>query len=154
MRLTVFQAHKFFPEHPSLAERIRLLPNPRAALEEATRLTRLRRQDWFEVNTGIMDTILEAKFEQHPSLRNLLLDTGDRIIIEASPVCMRPILCISPLTFAKVDAFWGAGEDGKGRNELGEALMRLRDKLRRQTGGGDRDKKATTKDAESARRSE
>ena len=34
------------------------------------------------------------------------------------------------LNLAKVDSFWGTGEDGKGRNELGKALMRLRDKLR------------------------
>ncbi len=147
----MFQAHKFFPEHPTLAERIRVLPNPRAALEEATRLTRLRRQDWFEVNLGIMDAILEAKFEQHPSLRKLLLDTGDRDLVEASPVCTSPILYILLLTCAKVDAFWGTGGDDKGRNELGKALVRLRDKLRRQTGCEDRVTEAIAKDAESAR---
>lgn len=28
------------------------------------------------------------------------------------------------------DAFWGVGPDGRGRNELGKALERLRSKLR------------------------
>ncbi|KAJ3557060.1 hypothetical protein NM688_g1677 [Phlebia brevispora] len=112
----LFQAHKFLPKRPELAERIRNLPSARAALQEATRLTRLRRTDWFDVNLDIMDTILEAKFTQHPSLRVLLLSTGDREIVEASPV----------------DSFWGTGEDGQGRNELGKALTRLREKFREQ----------------------
>ena len=82
----MFQAHKFLDKNPHLATRIRESPTPRAALQEATRLTRLRRADWYEVNVDIMDTVLEAKFAQHPELRDLLLSTGEREIREASPV--------------------------------------------------------------------
>ncbi|KAH9932398.1 uncharacterized protein B0H18DRAFT_1116047 [Fomitopsis serialis] len=49
------------------------------------------------------------------NLRDMLLGTGDAELIEDSPV----------------DSFWGCGHDGQGRNELGKALMRLRDKMRR-----------------------
>jgi hypothetical protein len=35
-----------------------------------------------------------------------------------------------PLQNSPTDAFWGSGPDGKGRNELGKALMRLRAALR------------------------
>lgn len=33
-----------------------------------------------------MESILEDKFVQHPRLQHMLLETGDREIIEASPV--------------------------------------------------------------------
>jgi ribA/ribD-fused uncharacterized protein len=82
----VFQAHKFLETSPHLAERIRRAPTPREALQEATRLRRQQRSDWFDVNLGIMDSILEAKFRQHDSLRHKLLETGDRELIEDSPV--------------------------------------------------------------------
>ncbi|KAI0087588.1 DUF1768-domain-containing protein [Irpex rosettiformis] len=112
----LFQASKFVKEYPDIAEQIRNLPTPRAALEEATRRQRLRRHDWFDVNVKIMDAVLEKKFTQHDGLYRLLMSTGDRELIEASPV----------------DSFWGWGENGQGRNELGKALMRLRAKFRRQ----------------------
>jgi ribA/ribD-fused uncharacterized protein len=64
-----------------------------------------------------------AKFTQHNDLREMLLDTGDRIIAEASPR----------------DSIWGIGmaEDGPhvtdtsrwGLNLLGKALMRVRETL-------------------------
>lgn len=113
----LFQAHKFLSTRPDLAERIRNAKSSRAALEEATRLRSYQRKDWFSVNISVMDEVIEAKFTQNADLKQLLLDTGDREIIEDSPV----------------DSFWGCGADRKGRNELGKALMRLRDKLRRQS---------------------
>ncbi|KZT66591.1 DUF1768-domain-containing protein [Daedalea quercina L-15889] len=110
----LFQAHKFMLNRPDIAERIRQLPSSRAALEEARRVRRLQRSDWLSVNIRVMDGVLEAKFTQHPLLRDMLLKTGNRELIEDSPV----------------DSFWGCGRDDLGRNELGKALMRLRDKLR------------------------
>ena len=62
------------------------MPSARAALQEATRNRRLQRSDWFDVNLGIMEIILETKFTQHVELRRMLIDTGDRELIEASPV--------------------------------------------------------------------
>lgn len=55
-----------------------------------------------------------AKFSQHPDLKQLLLDSGDAIIIEHT----------------KNDNYWGDGGDGTGRNQLGKTLMRVRDTLR------------------------
>ena len=62
------------------------MPSPRDALNEASRLRPFQRADWFDVNIIIMDSILEAKFTQHRRLRHQLLATGDRELIEASPV--------------------------------------------------------------------
>ncbi|EKM52571.1 uncharacterized protein PHACADRAFT_149327 [Phanerochaete carnosa HHB-10118-sp] len=110
----LFQAHKFLETNPRLAEHIRRQRTPRAALQEATRLRSAQRRDWFNVNVAIMDDILQAKFRQHATLRDMLLRTGNRELIEKSPA----------------DSFWGSGADGRGRNEFGKCLMRLRDKLR------------------------
>ncbi|HZY81170.1 MAG TPA: NADAR family protein [Cyclobacteriaceae bacterium] len=79
-------------------------------------------------NERRFDAVVEGnihKFEQDEMLKNYLLTTGDRILVEASPV----------------DAVWGIGlaqdakriEDPntwKGLNLLGFALMEVRDVLR------------------------
>ena len=74
------------PHRPDLAERIRLLPTSRAALEDAGRCKRYQRVDWFDVNIAVMDTVLEAKFAQHLSLRHMLLGTNNDTLLEDSPV--------------------------------------------------------------------
>jgi ribA/ribD-fused uncharacterized protein len=66
-----------------------------------------------------------AKFSQNPELKSLLLETGSKTIVEASPL----------------DRIWGIGlaaDDSRasdpaqwqGTNWLGDALMRVRDELR------------------------
>lgn len=44
-------------------------------------------------------------------------------------VCVINVAYPSPQDSDK-DSFWGVGADRKGRNELGKALERLRDRLR------------------------
>jgi ribA/ribD-fused uncharacterized protein len=68
------------------------------------------------VDIAIMLSVNRHKFTAHPNLRNMLLATGQRRIVEASPW----------------DANWGAGRDGKGLNKLGACLMALRAELREQ----------------------
>lgn len=70
-----------------------------------------------------MREVLFLKFSQHTALRDALLQTGDIEIVEASPT----------------DAFWGsagARGEGRGRNELGKALMFVRETLRNIAGVG------------------
>jgi len=98
---------------PILAEHIRGLPTARMAQQEAKQQAHRQRTDWLDVNVAMMDKVLAAKFSQHRSLRHLLRNTGSRELIEDSPI----------------DWFWGIGGDGRGRNELGKALMRLRERL-------------------------
>jgi len=65
-----------------------------------------------------------ARFSQHEDLQNLLLSTGDKILVEASPY----------------DKVWGIGlreddpnatkpEKWLGQNWLGEVLMKVREEL-------------------------
>ena len=68
-----------------------------------------------------MDDVLHDKFVQHPDLRRLLLSTGE-----------------IPLQFiAQQDNFWGDGPLGQGANQLGKALVRVRDRLRHEGYTGD-----------------
>lgn len=116
----LFQAHKFLEHAPDTADIIRTQPTAKAAFEEAARRRQEQRSDWRQMNRGFMDAVLEAKFTQHKELRQKLLDTGDREIIEANPY----------------DSFWGHGADRKGRNELGKSLMKLREKFRAEDSRG------------------
>jgi N-glycosidase YbiA len=72
------------------------------------------RPDWDQVKRQVMYECCLAKFLQHHDLRKQLLETGDEILIEDSPV----------------DFWWGCGSDGSGRNELGKVLMQIREELR------------------------
>ena len=82
----VFQAFKFMTTDPALAEIIRTQPSARSARREAVFHRNYQRSDWFDVNVEIMDLILHAKFTQHEDLREKLLETGNRELIEDSPV--------------------------------------------------------------------
>ena len=63
-----------------------------------------------------MYVALYAKFTQHEHLRKLLLETGDRKLIEHT----------------SRDSYWGDGGDGSGQNKLGKLLMKLREELKKE----------------------
>ena len=80
---------------------------------------------WSSVRYDKMVEVLRAKFKE-PFMRDILLRTGDRIIVEASPY----------------DRIWGVGLDvedtrildenqWRGQNLLGKALMEVRAELKR-----------------------
>lgn len=80
---------------------------------------------WDQHRYEIVKTGNLYKFAQHPALAKYLLETGDRVLVEASPV----------------DAIWGIGlsadsahisnvDAWRGLNLLGFALMEVRDTLR------------------------
>ncbi len=68
---------------------------------------------WGSVKVSVMENIVRAKIAIHPYVREKLLETGSREIMEDS----------------HKDSFWGRGPDFKGRNELGKVWMRLREEL-------------------------
>lgn len=61
-----------------------------------------------------MLTAVRAKFAQHEKLRRLLLDTGNAVLVEHTAN----------------DNYWGDGGDGRGKNQLGQTLMHVREELR------------------------
>jgi hypothetical protein len=65
------------------------------------------------------------KFSQHPALREFLLNTGNRVLVEASPVDK-----IWGIGMAKTDENIYNPNRWKGENLLGFALMEVRDALK------------------------
>jgi len=107
-----FQAQKFAgTDHE---EAVRLAKSPMVAARMGRSRERPLRADWETVKDNIMREAVRAKFSQHPSLRSLLLQTGDAELIEHS----------------KNDDYWADGGDGSGKNRLGQLLMELRANLR------------------------
>ena len=109
----------------SSADRIRAAPHPRAAKALGRDVREFDEQRWAERRFDLVVTGNLAKFRQHPDLRDYLLGTGNRVIVEASPV----------------DRIWGIGlaasderattpEHWPGLNVLGFALMEARHRLR------------------------
>jgi predicted NAD-dependent protein-ADP-ribosyltransferase YbiA (DUF1768 family) len=79
---------------PDIAEHIRKLPTPREALRAATHYRGQQRKDWHDVNISKMEEVLALKFSPGTALAETLLQTGDRDILEDSPVCsLHPRFC-------------------------------------------------------------
>ena len=112
-----FQAQKFVGT--PYEEYIRLYAgSPREAFQLARHPECLKwqRSDWDAVKLDVMYKALLAKFTQHGQLRQLLLSTGDRKLIEH--------------TFN--DSFWGDGGGmGSGLNHLGRLLAKVRELTRK-----------------------
>jgi ribA/ribD-fused uncharacterized protein len=80
------------------------------------------RPDWEDIKYDLMVELVRAKFSQHADLREILLGTGDAILIEGN---------------YHHDNIWGDCYCGRlpkcdkaGRNLLGKALMQVREELR------------------------
>lgn len=72
------------------------------------------RPDWDDVRLDVMYALNKQKFSENPALRERLLETGDRELIEGN-------------TWR--DTFWGVC-NGAGENHLGRILMRIRQEIR------------------------
>lgn len=124
-------------EHFMMAEKARLFGDPETrdailATSHPGAAKRLGRQirnfderRWDAERFEIVVRGNEAKFAQNPALREFLLNTGERVLVEASPV----------------DRIWGIGlaaddlrserpGEWQGANLLGFALMEVRRRLR------------------------
>lgn len=98
--------------------------NPGEAKKLGREINNFDEKLWLKHRFEIVVTANTEKFSQNSKLREFLLNTGDRILVEASPV----------------DKIWGIGLDAdnplannpnrwKGINLLGFALMQVRDQL-------------------------
>ena len=111
-----FQAQKF--AGTKYETQIRKIKKPMEAAIAGRDKRKPLRRDWESVKDSIMYEALRAKFTQHTTLRELLINTGNAKIIEHTTN----------------DSYWGDGGNGKGKNKLGKLLMRLREELRNEQG--------------------
>jgi len=99
------------PKDIEVAEWIMKAPKPHlVALISHSLFFYDMKPEWNKIKVERMKAILRAKFTQHEDLKERLLQTGSKILIENS----------------KMDAFWGIGKNGKGKNILGKLLMEIR----------------------------
>jgi hypothetical protein len=119
-----FQAQKFVDTDRLWFDKIREVKMPKDAANmgrespaDTLRERRhLLRQDWEEVKDEIMQQAVLQKFSTHADIREILLNTGDELLVEN----------------ARNDYYWGCGADGSGNNKLGEILVIVREILRKQ----------------------
>jgi N-glycosidase YbiA len=106
-----YQSRKFIDKDYS--EQIRQAKTPKVAADMGKNRDKQIIADWDEIKNDIMTIGVQRKFDSHENLINLLLSTGENLIIENSPY----------------DNYWGIGSTGDGLNQLGTSLMRVRQKL-------------------------
>jgi ribA/ribD-fused uncharacterized protein len=75
------------------------------------------RSDWETVKDDAMRYTIIMKYQQNQDIAELLLNTGDSILVEHAP---------------HGDRYWGNGGDGTGKNMLGIILQEVRQVLRDQ----------------------
>jgi ribA/ribD-fused uncharacterized protein len=110
------------------AEAIRAATDPAAAKALGRRVRGFDERRWASEREAIVTRGNLAKFSADPALREFLVGTGERVLVEASPV----------------DRIWGIGraaddelaarpEAWRGLNLLGFVLMDVRDEISRET---------------------
>ena len=119
----MYQKAKLFGQAET-AERILQARNPGEAKALGREVRNFDESVWLAKRFGIVVEANLAKFSSHPQLANFLLNTGTRVLVEASPI----------------DIIWGVGLAAdhpdienpyywRGQNLLGFALMEAREQL-------------------------
>jgi len=117
---------RLFNDHETLAE-ILAAKSPAVAKKLGRKVANFNDVAWLDARWDIVVRGKMAKFSQHPDLKSFLLQTGDSVIVEASPF----------------DKIWGIGMAAThanaenptkwdGLNLLGFALMEVRELLRKE----------------------
>ncbi|MFC3502600.1 NADAR family protein [Micromonospora krabiensis] len=108
-----------------LATQILAAAHPHRAKALGRRVRDFDQERWEARRYEIVVAGSTAKFGQHPDLRAFLLATGDRVLVEASPLDR-----IWGIGLAADDPRAGDPRDWRGDNLLGFALMEARAALR------------------------
>jgi hypothetical protein len=111
-----------------IAEKIMKTPAPNQCKKLGRLVKNFDVDQWLQVGYKVMVDVNMAKFGQKRILKDVLLSTEDKIIVEASPY----------------DEIWGIGlyhdddrvlneKNWRGMNLLGKALMEVRENLKNKT---------------------
>lgn len=109
-----YQAQKF--SDTNIQEQIRNAKTAREVFDIGNNpaYKQFKRSNWNQISLKTMENAVRAKFNQHNKLKNILISTNDKILVENA---------------GKNDTFYGAGADGYGENHLGRILMKIREEL-------------------------
>ena len=108
-----------------IAKKILETSNPRIAKDLGRKVKNFDDAKWSLMSYDYMVDVCYAKFKQNENLKEILLNTGNKTIVEGSPY----------------DKIWGVGlhwaseeildeANWKGKNLLGKALMEVREMLK------------------------
>ena len=106
-----FQGMRF--DDPALRARVLACDHPHEAHKLGHRLRRRQRRDWKTLDRVYMTRGLWTKVQAFEEVRDALLGTGERQIVETS----------------QYDYYWGCGRDTRGDNHYGRILMDIRTRL-------------------------
>jgi ribA/ribD-fused uncharacterized protein len=122
------------------ASKIRIATKPSAQKTLGGTVRGFNDAVWDSVKIGIVERGNYLKFSQNEDLKKVLLETGDRLLVEA----------------AKLDRIWGIGytagtaktvsRDTWGQNLLGIALMNVRKRIREEDAEAQKGKKSDESD--------
>lgn len=121
---------------PDIAAQILTSTAPRTHKKLGRQIKDFSDAIWDPVKFGIVERGNYLKFSQNEKFKKVLLETGDRLLVEASAQ----------------DRIWGIGytaarakkvsRESWGQNLLGKALMNVREKIRAEEAGEDEDEEA------------
>jgi len=110
----IFQAYKFINcDNPIYFNQIYMAKTPTIAAKLGRDKRSPLRSDWNDIKDDLMEQIVYAKFSQNESFKKVLLETGNKILVEHT----------------RNDNYWADGGNGSGLNMLGKILMKVRDRL-------------------------
>jgi hypothetical protein len=104
---------KKFSQNPEVSRQILAARSPEAAKRIADEHKDEIPKGWHDQKVEVMKEIFRAKAGQHEDVREALQRSGNREIIENSPV----------------DSFWGSGPDKNGQNVIGKIWMEIKKKI-------------------------
>lgn len=107
-----YHAAKF--NDPNIRSKIQKAISPLEAFKLGKKYTSQRKENWDEIKVDTLYQILKQKLSQHREVKIALLSTEDEVIVEDNPL----------------DDFWGNGPDGKGQNQMGKLLMKIREEIK------------------------
>ena len=107
-----------------MASRIAAASSPRKQKELGRQVQNFDQKLWDEHKEDVVYRGNIAKFTQHAELKDLLLATGTRTIVEASPDD-----CVWGIGLAEDDPRALDPEKWRGLNLLGKAIMKVREEL-------------------------
>ncbi len=109
-----YQANKF--DNDDTQNKIRLAPTAQKARKLGRTRFSKRRSNWREIKTTVMTRAVYIRAKTHSQCQQALAELSDKRLVENS----------------NYDYFWGCGRDRRGKNNYGELLMKIRDKLRQE----------------------
>jgi ribA/ribD-fused uncharacterized protein len=116
-----FQAAKFFHTDPGWARHVAQTGTPGQAARAGRSRAHPLDPRWESIKDDVMRRALLAKFTQHPDLRDLLLSTRGKFLVEHT----------------RNDSYWGDGSNGRTRGRGVNRLGKLLNELRAVLDGGD-----------------